>query len=239
MKKSLFVLLLAIVQLNLIAQRDYNDLLTLFVDEKYEKVLYKAEGYTLKDDTKKDALPYLYCSMAFLEISKIDELKEKYPDAFKNAIKYAAKYGQKDKEHEFYSEHEDYFAELRQAIISEAETFMDTDKFTKAKSYYDALIDIDANDAGAHIMLGRAYYALKTKKEAELAYKTAKEILTERRCSDMSKEQRNLLKEALMKEGEDRAAKGDKAVAKEWLDLGLEYFEDDKEYQVVYDSVVN
>ncbi|MDZ4824037.1 MAG: hypothetical protein SH856_11305 [Flavobacteriales bacterium] len=237
--KKLLLVLLVLAQLTTLAQNDYTDLLEMFVDEKYEKVLYKAEKYTLSDETKKDPMPYLYMSMAFLEISKIDEMKEKYPGAFKDAIKYAGTYGKKDKEHQFYNEYEDYFSELRQVIIAEGETFMETQKYTKAKSYYATLIDIDANDAGAHIMLGRAYAALKTKKESEAEFKTAQEILTERRCSDMSKEQRGLLKEALMKEAEDKAAAGDKAKAKEWLDLGLEYFEDDKEYQVVYETSVN
>ena len=43
----------------------YEDLLVMYVDEKYDKCIAKAEGYTMADDTKKDALPFLYMSMWF------------------------------------------------------------------------------------------------------------------------------------------------------------------------------
>ena len=44
--------------------KDFKDLLSAFVDKKYENVLNKAENYTLRDDTKKHTLPYLYISMS-------------------------------------------------------------------------------------------------------------------------------------------------------------------------------
>ena len=87
MKKVITILSFAFLALSAVAQGDYNDLLELLVDEEYEKLLYKAEKYTLSDKTKKDALPYVYMSMAYYEISKRDEFAEKYPKAFKESLK--------------------------------------------------------------------------------------------------------------------------------------------------------
>ncbi len=238
MKNSILFFLLAASIHGVAHSPDYNVLLKLFVDEKYEKVLYKAENYTLSDDTKKDALPYLFMSMSFFEIAKIDAMKEKYPDAFKNSLKYASKYGQKDVERAFVSDYEDYFAKFRKAVISEAETFMDNLKFTKAKSYYDCLVDLDKNDAGAHLMMGMVYQSLKSKKESEAFYASGKKLISDKSCS-MSAEQRVLLKAAIIRLAESQDAAGARAEAKALLDLGLEYFEDDKEYQVTYSAIAN
>ena len=115
MKKVIAVLFLS---LSLVSRysaqtdKDYKDLLTMFVSEKYEKCLYKAEGYTLDDETKKDALPYLFMSRCYFEMSKKDEFKEKYPNAFKDSMKYISKYGSKDKEHKYAAEYEDFFAAI-------------------------------------------------------------------------------------------------------------------------------
>ena len=53
MKKILFLLLFAVgYVLPSVAQQDYKDLLNYFVDEKYEKVLSKAEIYMAGEKTK-------------------------------------------------------------------------------------------------------------------------------------------------------------------------------------------
>jgi tetratricopeptide (TPR) repeat protein len=217
-------------------EKDYKDLLSLYVDEKYEKCLYKAEGYTLKDETKKDALPYLFTSMCYFEISKLDEFKEKYPDALKNAMKYLSKYGAKDKEKKYVPDYEDFFAEIRTTAMNEAESQFDAQKFTKSKTLYDQLIDLDELDAGAHLMLGLSFAGMKSKKESEVAIKKAMSILLEKSASK-TKEQLVLLKNAIMLYAGMMNESGNKSTAKEWLDLGLEYFKDDKEYMVTYDTI--
>lgn len=237
MKKLFPFLIFALLMVsNASAQtdNDYKDLLTMFVGEKYEKCLYKAEGYTLDEKTKKDPLPYLFMSRCFYEMSKRDEFKEKYPNAFKDAMKYISKYGSKDKEKKYLAEYEDFFAQIRGAAIAEAETMMDTQKYSKAKQLYDQLLDIDPNDAGAQLMMGVVFNYMKAKKESDTALAKAKAILTEKKAGT-TKEQLGLLKYAITLYATNNS--GSKDLAKEWLDLGLEYFPDDKEYKVTYDTI--
>lgn len=239
MKKLFALLILAlIVQQTTFAQtdNDYKDLLTLFVTEKYEKCLYKAEDYTLDERTKKDPLPYMFMSRCFYEMSKRDEFKDKFPDSFKNAMKYISKYGSKDKEKKYLSEYEDYIAEIRGAAIAQAETMMDTQKYSKAKQLYDQLLDIDPNDAGAQLMMGVVQGLMKAKKESESALAKAKAILTEKKAGQ-APEELSLLKYALTIHATNLAGTS-KDAAKEWLDLGLEYFPEDKEYKITYDTIV-
>jgi len=235
MKIYTTILLLAITILNhgFAQSPDYKDLLTLFVSEKYEKCLDKAEGYTMGDETKKDPIPYMYMSRCFFEMSKKDEFKEKYPTAFKDAMKYLSKYASKDKEKKYVSEYEDFFTAIRLAAISEAETMMDTQKFSKAKQLYDQLLDLDPNDVGAKIMMALVFTYNKAKKESELATAESKKMLTDK-VGPLSKEQLYLLKDAL-----SRYCSDNKSQAKEWLTLGDHYFPDDKEYNAMKESILN
>jgi tetratricopeptide (TPR) repeat protein len=217
--------------------REYKDLLTLFVSEKYDKVVQKATSYTEDEDTKKDAMPYLFLSMSYFEMNKKDELRARYPDAFKLCLKYVKAYSSKDKDRIYYAEYEDFFAKLRYAVIAEGELMMDQAKYTKAKSMYSYLINIDEKDAGAHIYLGMTFIALKSKKEAETAFATAKAMLTDKTAKTNTKELSDLLKNALITYSLRLNDEGSKGVAKEWMELGMDLFQNDKEYKVTYDSI--
>ena len=76
----------------------YDDLLIYFADGEYEKVVDKAEKYIAGEDTKNDALPYLYSAKANYEMSKDQKYKEDFPKAFNDAIGNAGKAVKKDKE---------------------------------------------------------------------------------------------------------------------------------------------
>lgn len=238
--KKLLVLLcfLGLYSLQSFAQtdNDYEDLLTLFVDEKYEKCLYKAEGYTLNEKTKKDPLPYLFVSRCYFQISKMDEFKAKYPDPFKDAMKYISKYAAKDKERKYAEDYEEFLSELRKEAIAQAETQLDAAKYTKAKTLYDQIADMDPNDAGAQIMLNITFSFMKAKKDAELALGKAETILTEKKAS-MLPEQKDLLKNSLMKFAVLLSDQGDRTEAIQWLELGMEYFKEDPEYKVTYETI--
>ena len=220
-------------------QKTYDDLLLLFVDAKYDKCLRKAESYTLDEKTKKEPVPYLFMSMSFFEISKMDDAKMKttYPDAFKNALKYIAKYAKLDKSLSMSSEYEDFFAGLRKETIMQGENFLDAKKFTKAKGMYSYLEDIDPNDAGAKIMLGITFDEIKSKKEAEVSYAAAKALLTDKKATTSNKTQKDFLRNALINYATRCSDAGNKSLAKTWLELGLEYFGDDNEYKLTYESV--
>ena len=135
MYKTLLCFLALAYAVNTSAQKGvYEDLLVLYVDEKYDKCLGKSESYTLKESTRKDALPYLYMSMCFFEMSKLEKYDEDYPKAFRSSLKYAVKYRKKDKESEYFSDYDDYWSELNFTTMEVAENYFDEGNYSKAKS---------------------------------------------------------------------------------------------------------
>lgn len=224
-----------------ITQELFPELLALFVDEKYEKCLYKAEKITLQEKTAAQALPYLFMSRCYYKISKIDEeeMKAKYPNATKDCLKYATKYIVKDKEKTFYEEHQDYFEELRALAINEAEINFDKAKYTQSKTYYDYLTDWDSHDAGGWIMVGVSFQLAKQKKEAEAALKTAFTLLTDKSCSVDAISQKDFLKNSILYYATKLYTEGNSTDARKWLQLGNEWFSEDKEYQLTCSQYAN
>lgn len=226
----------------LISQDEYNKLLMWIVDEKYENVLYKCIRYTEGDKTKKLPLPYVYMAQAYLGIHSTDDhdLREQYQadknKALKNSLKYTSKFVKKDKEKEYYHEFIDFFDKLRKEAKNAAETEMDNLKFTKAKSYYKYLTDIDPEDPGAWLMFAAVYKQLNSKKEALENYEKARNLMLDFGGRGLSEVQTELLHFAIIYNAE-LLSTSDRAAALEWLALGDDLFSGDREFEAVKRSI--
>lgn len=226
----------------LITQDEYNKLLMWIVDEKYENVLYKCIRYTENDKTKKLPLPYIYMAQAYLGIHVSDdhELRSQYQadknKAIKNSLKYTSKFVKKDKESEYYFEYMEFYDDLWEHASNVAETEMDNEKYTKAKSYYKYLTSIDAEDPGAWLMFAAAYQLINSKKEATETYEIARNLLIEQGGKGLREVQTNLLHYAIIYNAE-LLSTIDRSAALEWLSLGEDLFRGDREFEAVKRSI--
>jgi len=103
----------------------------LYNSEKWEDLGDKAITMMEDEKYKKDPEPYLYASMAFYKISQAEndpKLKEAYPKALFDAVKYATRFRTKDKDGTWYKDNYDYFEELKKASIAEAAPYVDDEK---------------------------------------------------------------------------------------------------------------
>lgn len=223
----------------LIPQEDFDELLMWMVDGKYEKVLYKAIRYTEDEETSKEPVPYVFMSMAFFKISESsdEELIEKYGKALKDALKYASKFVKKDKEGEYIGDYTDYFNDLRRATMNEAEIYVDEEKFTKAKSYYKYLWTLDEEDPGAWLMYGAVLWKAKAVRDANEAWGTAEQLLTEYGGKGLEEVQVDLLKYAVIYTAEMLADEGNRTDGRKWIEATDDLFGTDREVQAVLRSL--
>lgn len=162
MKKIALILLVGLTALTAKAQSpDYQDLNIYFADADYEKLISKAEKYTQGDDTRKDALPYLYLSKANYEISKggDQELAEEFPRAYKDAIKYASKAIQKDDEaRSVYTMHIAHFTNLKKAVFEEIRNLVGTDDWGRLLGSIPLMEKLEKEEVGAAFLKAVAKY---------------------------------------------------------------------------------
>jgi hypothetical protein len=240
MKKLLLLAPLALFHLGAQAQKHvYEDLLVMFVDEKYEKCLANAESYTLAEDTKKDPLPFLYMSMSFYEMSKIEKYAVDYPKASKDALKFAEKYRKKDKEKEFFSNYEDYWSSLNTLAQEEGENLMDDPKgLSKAKAIFDTMTGYYPEYPGPWLMLAICQYKGNMAKEGDLSVKAFDKALSEAGdVNTLPADQKKLLKNAIIRYADYMQSKGMRDQARKYVSQVKDYFMTEADFKGLYDSM--
>jgi hypothetical protein len=180
--KNTFLLLLFLsgFLINTSAQSpEYDDLKIYFADADFEKLLKKAEKYTLGDDTRKDAVPYLFLSKANFEISKgvDEELSTKYPRAFKDALKYAGKSIQKDKEGIVYLENMAHFTNLKIVVTEKLRNLAESGDYGRLMGSIPSMLKIDKNDIGSYYLKAAGYYHKKDMTGMKKSAKIANDLL--------------------------------------------------------------
>jgi tetratricopeptide (TPR) repeat protein len=228
-------------QSNLFAQPEdnYNDLLFLLVDANYDKCLYKSMGYIEDEETRRDPLPYLYTSMCYYEMSQLEEYDEEFPRAFKDAIKYCVKYRKKDEAGFYVADNIEYIDKLKLQTFEEADIYYQTEKWSKAKSYYKYLVGMDPNDWGSWLLKGVTEARLNMGSEAKASLETAITGLENTESIDSYWEgQRIILKQGLIYYSTYLNQNGKVSEAKELMTLGYKFFPEDNEYKITYDEIM-
>lgn len=222
------------------AQEDeFADLRILYMDQKYEKLISKAEGYVAKDKTRKSPEPYLYLSKAYFEMSQLDEYAEKYPPdkSFRDALKWASKYRRKDKEGNIYDDNDFYFNELKKSAIEEAGGLMSDQKYSRAKRYYDGITDFDPTDAGAWLMLGYCQLQMRSMQEAKLTYQEAGKAMYTANLEKLNSTERKLLLNGVINYADYLIEEGMKDSARTTLDLARPALDGDSEFEMYLQRV--
>ena len=240
MKKLLLLALVALSQLTIQAQKHvYDDLLVLYVDEKYDKCLQKAENYTLNDATKKDPLPWLYMSMCFYEMSKLEQFQADYPKASRDALKFAEKYRKKDKENEFFANYEDYWANLNTLGMEEGENQMEDPKgLSRAKQVWDTMTGYYPENPGPWLMLAITQYKSNQAKEADMSVQEFdKRLAAAGDVKSLPADQRKLLKNALIRYADYLNEKGMRDQARKYLAKGKDHFMDEPDFKGAFEAL--
>ncbi|MCK4661400.1 MAG: hypothetical protein KAT68_00935 [Bacteroidales bacterium] len=120
----------------------------LFNQQKYEDCLYKAIDMTYNEKTKKDPEPYLYAAICNYEISLIDEewVKEDYPKAFKDAMKYLIKFKKKDKNKILFNQNTNIINTIKNKYIDEAVEYFNSNNYKKASYNFGQIANLEDNN---------------------------------------------------------------------------------------------
>jgi len=231
----------------------FDDLVVLFADGNYEKLLKKAENYTQSDKTKKNPIPYLYLSKANYEIAREGgKLVEKYPKAGRDALKYAGKCISKDKDGTVYKENLAYFTTLKLNIIEEIRNLVDTQEWSKLSGKLLAIKKVDKNDIGHHYLAAALAYHTKDRKKFASEAKLAEEKLTNADPShftinedddvDLNEKKKadlEMLKIGVMAYADALILSKQKPAAKDLMGKVAQWYEKDEEFKAKYDEIVN
>ncbi|CAG5083496.1 hypothetical protein [Parvicella tangerina] len=238
MKKSLIALLFGILLLNPISQafaQEYEDLLVLLVDEKYEKCLDKAEKYTDKDETKNDPLPYLYAAQALFAMSQDHQYIEDYPKAYKECLTWIGKYRKKDKAYTYRTDAEPFIEELKGIILEEVDNYLleaSEKSYKKALSLMKKVTKMDPDCGGSMLLRGELEVLNKNKSEGKdmvvEGFDMINKVGTDIQFDDLTLTQQKYMKYSLMFSAKLVKEK-DLARAREIIAIGQPYFGEERD----------
>jgi len=152
-KLQLFFILLALLSFKVKAQKKdkkITDLLFLYADEKYDKLVYKSTSLTQNDKYKRHPLPYIYLAMGYYEMSRkpdkfsVGEKGSDFPKPLKSAEKYLYKYLKVEKKakkyfpdyESSYNDYTDFYEAIADTANKLGQTLFLMDKPRKAASVY-------------------------------------------------------------------------------------------------------
>ncbi|MCB0400719.1 MAG: hypothetical protein KDD41_01425 [Flavobacteriales bacterium] len=163
------------------SDKKIDELVFLFVDGKYDKLVYKAQSAMEDDDLRRHPLPYIYCSMAYYEMSKlpgkysVGEKESEFPNPLKDAQKYLYKFIQKDSkaqkyyETNWYDDFKEYYINIADTSNKMAQFLFLNEKYSKAASVYKAAARGVPADPVLKLWLGINYIKAKNTNEGKLA----------------------------------------------------------------------
>ena len=157
----------------------YDDLVIYFADGNYDKLLKKAEKYTLSDATKKDAIPYLYLAKCNFEMSKDQQWLDKYPKAFQDAIKYAGNCKKRDERAgtTVVADNIQFFTDLKIALVEDMKNLIAEESYMRLLGYVAKLHRFNKEDLGSYFLKSGAMYMEKDNSGGRVAAKEAYEKL--------------------------------------------------------------
>lgn len=138
-----------------IVDSEFQKLFDLYAMEDYEKCLVKAESYTRKDKYSREAEPYLYMALCLYHAHVSPEKFDKeYPDALKEALKYAYKFRKKDKQGELYDANKFLLDKIREEALNQAKFYFNDGDYRKASSEFSRILKVMPDDINIIFVTG-------------------------------------------------------------------------------------
>ncbi|MEZ4936797.1 MAG: hypothetical protein R2799_04305 [Crocinitomicaceae bacterium] len=223
---------------------NYDDLLIYFADGDYEKLIKKAEKYTLDDATKSDPIPYMYMAKGFFAIHKNpDGFKE---DFTKNAIATATRYAERakklDKEGVLDQDetNSDFISNLKKYWLETIDNEILTGNYGRAFGIVMKYGKLSEGDAGVSYLLGACKFQRNDKNGASKYWEEGDALLAKiTSTGDWKSEDYAMLKLGVLETAKALKAYDELGEAQKLLNKVKQWFEDDSEFMDIYNCYVN
>lgn len=219
---------------------EYNDLIILFADANYEKLIREATKYTESDKTKNDALPYLWLSKGLFGISKKGDKDEIYKNAFKESISALGSFRKKDKDGSLWQANLEYVDQLKGAVMEAVMNEIDAKLYKKAVPIITKYYKISPDDLGAKYLEAACKFRDADKGSANTIWKECeKKLAGLTTIEGWGEVDKALFKVGVLESAECYVSSKQVDKAKTLLNKVAQWYEGDEEFKTKYDALVN
>lgn len=243
MKNFITLFALLLLGLNTYAQGEYNDLKILYADEKYEKLVGEAEKYTEKESTKYDPVPYIWAARALYKISLTGTTDERFKNAYKDAITFLSKgmkYDIKKNDGQAMIEFSEFIDEFKMSLYNRISNDIGAGDFKKGYAWCVKYQKISDKFAGVNYVIGACKHQDGDKSTARAKWTEGEQALTEvTGIDEWSEADRKMLKLGILQTAKAFKESQQMDKARETLNKAAQWFEEDEDWKVQYDEIVN
>lgn len=218
----------------------YDDLLILYADGNYEKLIKESTKYSEKDASKNDAIVYYWMAKGYYKISFIADRDDEYKNAFKSSFTAIGKCLKKDKDGKVYEEHRDFFSEVKKTLVETIKNDIEAQDYRKAAGWVSKVYKISPDDIGAKYLEGACKYNVKDKGTANSIWKDAEKLLENLTGIDgYLEEDKELFKLGIFESCKCFIAMKQDEKARALLGKVAQWFENDEDFKRKYNEIVN
>lgn len=239
MKKLLTIITTLLISLSSFSQNNYEDLLISKADGKWEDLIKKSERYTLKGSTEKDAVPYYYLAYGLYKISFQADRGDRYKNAYKDAFTAIGKMLRNDKDGSVAEEYAEFIDELKLSLLEIIQNEVENDEHRRAFGWVMRFYKFGRDYTPVYYLEGALRYRNKDKSTAAVKWKAGDELLKEDNINSWSEPDKKIFMLGLYESA--KALKEDRQIdrARDVMNIGAPYFEENKRWKVYYDEIVN
>jgi len=240
MKKLVLVTILFISGFASAQGPGYDDLQILYADGNYDKLIKSSEGYTQKEKSKADALPWFWLGRGLYKVSQSGTDEERYKNAYKDAIAAVGKAIKLDKTGDVQREYAEFFEEFKMSLVEMIANDASLPDYKKASSWVLKYYKLHPNSVGAKYMEGACKFRNADKGGANTIWKEAEKKLASIESLDSwDKADKEILKMGVIETAECYIATRQVDKAKALMGKVAQWYEDDDEFKAKYDEIVN
>lgn len=149
----------------------YDDLIILYADGKYVKLVDECLKYNGKDATTKDAFPYLMLSKGYYGISQQGDKSEEFKNAFKMSVNALSRFIKKDKDGSVAAENNEFIEKLKSDAAEVLLNEYDTEDYRKVTSSASSYLKASKDNIGARFLDAASKYMQKDRSSANFIWK--------------------------------------------------------------------
>jgi hypothetical protein len=245
---------------------DYDVLRVLWADESYEKLLKVAEKYTMKDDSKNDAEPYLWLAKGLYAMSKDENYtnQDKYKKAYNDALTWLGKYYKKEAKikkdmlkalteestaedsakingkSDLYIEHIEFFIEVKKSLYEMIDSEIASGGYAKAIGLISKMAKVTPDNFAKDFLIGACNFQKGDKTTARDNWKNAEAELKKLKEEDFlnwEKPDKMFLALGIVESGKCHVKSKKPEVAKALMKDYLSWFEDFEFFAEYYEEI--
>jgi tetratricopeptide (TPR) repeat protein len=216
---------------------EYDDLKILYADGNYEKLVKVAENYSMKEDLKKDPLPFVWLAKGLYKISLSGTDDEKFKNAYKDAIAALSKAIKNDKDQTLLGDEEEFISEFQLSLAELVNNDLTAKDYNKASGWVIKYYKITRNPLCVSYIDGATKFRKADKSGANTIWKDADVKLATISVDSWSEADISIFKTGILQTAECYIASKQVDKAKTLLNKATSLFEDDEDFKAQCDEL--